>query len=287
MARALVIGGDGQIGSALGARLAEAGWETLATTRHPETAADRRPLLDLSRDLASWRPPEGITLAYLCAAVTSLAQCEADPDGTRRLNVEALWAVAHKLLSAGAFVVLPSTNLVFDGSLPGRAATDSVCPLTEYGRQKAELERRLLVPGERAAVVRLTKVLSPQTRLLREWASKLKAGNPIHPFSDMVMAPVSLELALEALLRVGEKRAAGIMQVSAVEDVTYEAAARQLAACLGAREEQIQPVRAAEAGVTPGAAPPHTTLETSRLSQQIGLAPPLARDMLEAIYSQL
>lgn len=287
MARALVIGGEGQIGAALLTRLAEDGWKTVATSRRLDALDQSHLFLDLSHDLTDWRPPEGVAVAFLCAAVTSVAQCQADPTGTRRLNVDAIWAVSQALLAAGAFIVFPSTNLVFDGSVPCRAATDLVSPLTEYGRQKADLEQLLPGAGGRAAIVRLTKVLGPDTPLLKEWAAKLRAGEAIHPFSDMVMAPITLALATKALLRVGEMRASGITQVSAVEDITYEAAARGLGVCLGSRDEQIQPIRAAEVGVAPEAVPRHTTLDTSRLCQEIGLRPPHAWETLEAIYTQL
>jgi len=287
MAGALVIGGDGQIGAALRARLSEAGWQTTATARHRDSADERQQYLDLSQDLSAWRPSERIAVAYLCAAVTSVAQCQTDPGGTRRVNVDALWAVSQTLLAAGAFVVFPSTSLVFDGSVPCRAATDPVSPLTEYGRQKAELERLLLGAGSQTAVVRLTKVLSPETRLLREWAGKLRAGEAIHPFSDMVMAPITLDLAAEALLRVGERQAAGITQVSAVDDITYAAAARRLAACLRASEGLIQPILASAAGLAPEVAPTHTTLDTTRLCEEIGLQAPQACETLETVYAEL
>jgi len=285
--RALVIGGDGLIGAALGARLAARGWQVLSTTRRAATAARDRLLLDLADDVRDWQPPADLALAYLCAGVTSIAQCEADPSGTRRINVEALCSVACQLLAAGAFVVFPSTNLVFDGALPRRAADDPVGPLTEYGRQKADLEQRLLAAGEQTAVVRLTKVLSPDSRFLREWVTKLRAGETIHPFADMVMAPVTLRLATEALLQVGTRRASGITQVSALEDVTYEAAARRLAMRLGVAAELVQPIRTADAGIAPAAAPRHTTLDPTRLGQELGLSPPHAGETLDEIYAQM
>ena len=287
MARALVIGGDGQIGAALLTRLAEDGWAAVATTRHPEQVNERHLFLDLSDDLTNWRPPADVAVAYLCAAVTSVARCQADPAGTRRLNVDALWTVSQALLAAGAFIVFPSTNLVFDGSVACRAATDPVSPLTEYGRQKATLEQRLLTSGGQTAVVRLTKVLSAENRLFRDWTTQLGAGETIHPFSDMVMAPIALALATEVLLKVGNGRVSGITQVSAAEDVTYEEAARALAVRLGAGDEQIQPIRTAEDGVMPEAVPRHTTLDTSRLCREIGLHPPQPWETLEAVYAQL
>lgn len=286
MSRVLVVGGEGQIGRALRARLTAEGVAVVATTRRREGASQGRVLLDLAADLRDWRPPTGIALAYLCAAVTSLEQCRQDPAGTRRVNVEALGSIGEKLLAAGAFVVFPSTNLVFDGSVPRPAPSDPVCPTTEYGRQKADLERVLLASG-RAAVVRLTKVLSPQTRPLGEWREGLAEGKAIHPFADMVMAPVSLSFAAEVLLRVGRAEVAGITQVSAPQDITYEQAARQLARHFGVSPELVQPITTAQSGRTFEAVPRHTTLDTARLRDELGLQPPGAAEVLAGVFAQM
>src|SRR5437764_879665 len=89
-------------------------------------------------------------------------------------------------------VLIVGADGVFDGQHPHRLPTDPVSPVTEYGRQKAEVERHLLTMDAPAAVVRLTKVLQPGFPLLRGWVDALKIGEPILPFSDMVMAPVTL-----------------------------------------------------------------------------------------------
>jgi len=286
MSAALIVGGDGQIGSALQARLTAEGLAAVATTRRRERAVGERIFLDLAADLREWQPPPGVTLAYLCAAVTSLEQCRQDPAGTRRINVDALRVIGEKLLAGGAFVVFPSTNLVFDGSVPFPGPSDPVCPTTEYGRQKADLERVLLA-HDQAAVVRLTKVLSPQMALFREWARSLRAGQAIQPFADMVMAPVSLGLAVEALWRVGRGRVAGITQVSAAQDITYEQAARQLAQHLGVNRELVQPITTAQTGRTFEAVPRHTALDTTRLRDELGLEPPQAQAILAEVYAEM
>jgi hypothetical protein len=54
------------------------------------------------------------------------------------------------------------TNLVFDGSVPCRNAHDAACPVTEYGRQKAEAEKQLLALGNMAAVVRVHEGHGPR-----------------------------------------------------------------------------------------------------------------------------
>ena len=120
-----------------------------------------------------------------CAADTKLADCEEHPEVTAKINVEATIALANFLRLRGAHLLLLSTNQVFDGSLPNRKVSEQVCPVNEYGRQKAEAER-LILQMPRSAVLRLTKVVHSDLPLLKQWESSLQAGQPIEAFNGFL-----------------------------------------------------------------------------------------------------
>jgi dTDP-4-dehydrorhamnose reductase len=269
----LVVGADGQLGRALFDALAGGGAEVMGTSRRRPPRPGRI-YLDLAAGPQQRALPASIATAYLCAAVTSLAACRQDPSGSRQVNVQRTVEVARMLAGGGAFVVFLSTNLVYDGSVAFRSAQDPTCPRTEYGRQKADAERHLLALGDHAAVVRLTKVLSGQMPLFSRWRSALGKGETIQPFSDLVMAPVSLPFAVYALTQIASLRRPGIFQISGNRDVSYAEAARHLAGRLGASPELVQPVPSQQAGTTLEALPAHTTLEMSRLRSELALEPP-------------
>lgn len=270
----LVVGVDGMLGGALRAALEATGAPTLGTALQPDAPTPGCLRLDLAESVARWPIPDAVSTAFLGAAITSLEACRADPAWTRRINVEGTVRLARLLLDQGAFVIFPSTNLVFDGSASFRRADERPNPQTEYGRQKAEVEAALLVQGRRVAVVRFTKVLAPRLRLLSGWRAALRAGAPVHPFHDMVMSPVPLTFVTQVLLSVAAQQTAGILQVSGAEDVTYAQAARRLADRLGAAPDLVQPISARDAGLPPEWTPPHTTLDTSRLCGDLGLSAP-------------
>jgi dTDP-4-dehydrorhamnose reductase len=100
-------------------------------------------------------------------------------------------------------------------------------------------------------------------RLFQSWIRELKAGKVIHPFSDMIMAPVPLSFAVKVLLEVAGRRVPGIFQVSAIQDVSYAEAAQHIAYKLGADIELVQPTSYRESGV--GFSPLNTSLDASRL----------------------
>lgn len=189
------------------------------------------------------------------------------------MNCTGSIALAHRLTAQGTRVVYLSSNQVFDGHKPMRRADEPVCPLTEYGKQKATTERALLELGERASIVRLTKVLGPKPALLMGWKQALEAGQTITPFHDMHMAPVPLELVVETMIRIGQQNIAGITQISGSQDITYTQAAHHLARRLGCDESLIKPISARQAGLHPDATPAHTTMDGATL-RALGLHPP-------------
>ena len=273
----LVVGADGMIGAALAERFVNEGRRVVGTTHKggPNSAT-----FDLERDAATWPIPPNIAVAYLCAAVTSTEDCRVRPDIARTLNVNRTVTLAYRLMHAGARVVFPSTNMVFDGSVPFQHAEAATCPKTAYGRMKAEAEEQMIALGDHACIVRLTKVIGPRMPLLVRWRELLERQEPVHPFSDMVVAPISLAHAIDALMHVGLGNSCGVFQASSTEDSTYHEVALRLAERLGANKKLIRPVSAAESLGRFEHLPRYTTLDTTRLRVEFGL---VATDVMNSL----
>lgn len=266
----LIVGGEGLLGTALREHARRAGGPVWATLQHlPEPGVPELEQLDLTEPLDTWTPPP-CPAAILCAAIPSLETCRRDPAGTRHVNVTQTVRLAERLRAAGVFVVFPSTNLVFDGTLPGRRAHDPVCPQTEYGRQKAEVEAALATFGPWAAIVRLTKVVSPHWALLRNWTAALQAGQPVRAFADLGCAPIPLDLTARGLLEVARRRLPGLWQFSAETDVAYADLARHLARRLSGDPALVEEISAQATGELEHV-PRHTTLDTTGARRELGL----------------
>jgi dTDP-4-dehydrorhamnose reductase len=262
------------VGNALITRLRQTGACVLGTTRQRENVGEKCIHLDLADDLRQWRPPQPVDVAILCAGETRLQNCKNDPAQTAKINVDGISQLAKNLQRAGAFVIYLSTNQVFDGSVPFRSPRDSRCPVTEYGRQKAEAERRIGEGGVACAIVRFTKILGPQNSLFATWADALRRGQRIQAYSDMMLAPVPLFCVVDILLLIAGRRLAGIFHVSGARDISYETAARIGAGALGADPRLVQPVKAAQNGFDSEPVPLHTKLDMDSLKSVFGIAPP-------------
>ncbi len=280
--RYLIVGVDGLIGRALREHLRELRREVVCTTRREGNARDGAVYLDIADAVEDWDCPDGIDVAVICASVSNLRECKENPVESARVNVEGVVEVAHRLAARGVFIVFLSSSQVFDGTSPLRKADEARCPVTEYGRQKAAAECRIEELGERAAIVRMTKIVDSSWPLLAQWREDLLAGRAVHPFADMVFSPVSLSFATSAICRVAEDRLTGITQVSGKTDISYAQAAYRIAEVLGVDPSLVQPIRTCQSDVYSEPLVRHTTLDMGRLQATLGIEPPDALETVEA-----
>jgi dTDP-4-dehydrorhamnose reductase len=278
----LVVGGDGLIGRALTRRLAGEGRAVLATTRRRGCAGAGRPRLELSENPMDWTPPSPVSVAFLVAAAANQLSCCADPDASRRINVDHTVALARRLVSLGAFVVFTSTNLVFDGEEARYQTCAATHPTSEYGRQKAEAEQALLALGPRVAVVRLTKVLAAEMPLIGGWVAALKAGKPVEAFTDLICAPMPVDFVAEALARIGAQQKGGLFHLSGADEVSYADLARSLAQRLGVDSALVRSTTSVAAGVKLQSLPKHSSLDAHDVAESFSLPPPRLAAVIES-----
>lgn len=289
----LVVGGDGMIGAALAEAFRAEDWLVYASTRRSDSVDMKRPFIDLAA--AADEPPElpDADVTVLAAAVARIGDCEADPEGSRRINVDGTLAVARAMARRGSHVILLSTDKVFDGALARRRHNDATCPQTAYGQQKAAAEMGVLAlgrepgSGQAGAVLRLTKVLEPDMPLLAGWVGDLRAGRAITPFHNLHLAPIGLGMVAGLVGRLAGERAGGVFHCSGAEDRSYVDLARQLAAGLGLDAGRIEPAAATDTAVPAAARVAHTTLDMELERSRWGIPALAFDDCVEALLTAL
>ena len=186
----------------------------------------------------------GYEYAIIAAAITGLGRCETDREYTRARNVTGTLELAGQLAAEGITPVFFSTDNVFDGRTGGYADDAPPSPLNEYGRQKAEVERRLPeVCQGRALILRLGKVFGlvrGDRTLLDEMAGRLTEGQEVAAARDMIFSPVWVGDLVRTILAVQAARATGIVNLCAPEVWSRYDLARAVAAALGADERLVK-----------------------------------------------
>lgn len=92
-----------------------------------------------------------------CAAERFPDKCEADPEGVKRLNVEASRKLVSECNDRDTLLIYISTDYVFDGR-PGAApyeADSPVNPPNFYGETKQAGEQAVLGAGKQSVVFRV------------------------------------------------------------------------------------------------------------------------------------
>jgi len=215
----LVVGGDSQIGLALSEYWHKNNIPFHATTRHKKMFSDYSPIIDLN-NIDNFQNIKIYKSAVICAAITDIAECEKNPDRTKKVNVVGTVELVKQFSTKGTHVVFLSSNQVFDGQHPMQNPNATRNPMTEYGRQKAEVEY-FVENLSNACILRLSKVIHPRLELLKNWEKSLSIGQPIFAFSDMSLSPVSINDVIQKIDSLVRQKAKGIFQLSGVKDISY------------------------------------------------------------------
>jgi dTDP-4-dehydrorhamnose reductase len=126
-----------------------------------EVVAFTRQELDISKSDAARETLAKVNpeLVINAASVTSLETCEENPALSRKVNCEAPEDWAKESGRAGVRFIHLGTDYIFDGKKTSAyLPTDPASPLSRYGKDKAEGEKRVLRANPHALVVRLAWV---------------------------------------------------------------------------------------------------------------------------------
>lgn len=279
----LIIGGKSTIGSALALQL-QSNKLPYYTTSRSRDKNDSSIYLDISQNIADFTPPFSQGIAFLCAGISSLRDCEQDRQHAEYVNVQQLTALAKKLALGRTKLVYFSSNLVFDGKILLPSVGQNTAPQTQYGRHKAAFEQILLSIQPEALVLRLTKILPPAFALFDQWRHAWTQGKAVQAFTDMRVAPVTLEQLVHVIFTLVKRQCHGIWHISPHEEWTYAEVATYLAKAWTYDTRLVQTCSALE-HMPAFFCPQHVALESSATWTKCGLPIPTVVDALQQ-YTQ-
>ena len=159
-------------------------------------------------------------------------------------------------------------------------------PSANTGRQRAEAEAAILgLAG--GAVLRLTKVLSADARLLANWRASLANGEAVTPFRNFPLAPITLDFAVEMIVRIVDAAGAGIFHASGAEDLSYADLALRLASHDGADPGLVRSIDAQAGAIGFDHLPRYSSLEMRTEANDFGLAAPASIDVVDEVLTDV
>jgi dTDP-4-dehydrorhamnose reductase len=291
----LVTGAAGQLGHAMGPRLARMAPrpESLRLTDvrelqlpgggdvHALDITDPAAVLDAVR---TFRPRTVFNLA----AWTNVDGAEARPDDARRLNADAPDYVARAAAEAGALMVHVSTDFVFDGLKPGLYREDDPpTPQSVYGVTKAEGEERVRAAApDRHLVVRTAWLYGAGGKnfILAILAAAGKGG-PLRVVADQVGCPTWTEDLAEALLALVESGSRGTFHACGAGEASRWEQAVEVVRAAGLNVAVEKSATIAKPGVA--TRPVRAVLSTEKLTRATGYRFPPWQESLRAYVRQV
>ena len=189
-------------------------WRMRALTR------DQLDLLDFDtvrREFQKDRPQ----LVIHCAAVSTIAATQANPDLARRVNVEATRLLAE--LAAEVQFIFFSSDLVFDGRKGNYVETDAKNPIQVYGETKAAAEE-IVLKNPKHTIVR-TSLNGGISRagdrgFNEQFRRSLQTASGMKLFTDEFRCPIPAVETARAVWELADKNCAGLFHVAGAEKLS-------------------------------------------------------------------
>lgn len=191
MSRALLLGASGHVGHYLRAELpGSAG--THAASPFPGSI----PFDAQTDDIASLVDKHGpFSHALVLFGIIDPVRCAVDTTA-RDINIDATKRALDGLTSAGVMPIYFSSDYVFDGQRGGYQETDPACPVSSYGKQKAEVEKWIMTNLDSWLILRTAKVYDARhgsstilDTLVDSVQQAKRTGLPITCASDQRFSP--------------------------------------------------------------------------------------------------
>lgn len=287
--RIVVTGASGRLGSMLVDRLVRLGRHEVrawsGTTEGTRGGISLRPV-DLADSQAIDRAlDEDDPEAILHAGCLSTAEAvRRDPERARAVNVDATRQLSEWSSARGRRLVFTSTDLVFDGSRSWYREDDLARPVLAYGQTKLDAEA-YVATSPRGLVARLSLLFGATVSSAPDFftlaLAALRRGEPRSFFVDEFRTPLPYSAAAEALLRLVESDATGIVHVGGRERLSRFDLMRRAATASGIDPALVLPGRQADATLAEPR-PSDVSLDTAWL---VTLFPDLERPPVEAVVA--
>ena len=237
----LVIGGDGQVGRAILSYLNEQNYRAIGTTRRKNKPDI---YFDLLNSDYSFFENINISAVIICASITNFAECDRDSKVTRDINVVGTIRLLQYLANKDIYIIYISSSAVFNGKSKNLSEYEILSPNTVYGSHKADVENFILQSTRlrsNVAIVRPTKIVTLENKLIYESVLSLQNSKSIAMFSDYLLSPISIKYIQTSLFQLLVLKIPGIFHLSGDKDMSYFDLFKKISEAIGVATTQVLP----------------------------------------------
>jgi dTDP-4-dehydrorhamnose reductase len=211
----LIIGADSSLGKGLKERFLKEKIPFDCTSR-------RKKRKNLYFDLRVKKSFKNIAGEYNAAVIfTGISKAiDCHSKKANKINVELTKCLINTLHRHKIFFLFISTNQVFSRKKLTRKG-ERTNPTSEYGLQKVKIEQYIKKTNKNGAVLRLGKVMGCKNNFLGPFLRKLRNGLNVEASKNFYVAPVSLEISLDAISTIMKERIRGVYQISADSSISF------------------------------------------------------------------
>lgn len=225
----IIFGGHGLIGSALSKDIQEHHVVKTSSKAKIVSHSDRffdirsvNPNLFL-RELRQSFPENNFVAAILAMMPFSVDDCYNLREQARDANVHKTKNLINTLVLHGIKPIYLSTDYVFDGQKGLYMEDDVSNPLTEYGKQKFEIETFMRSELDDCLILRLGKVMCTKeigNSLFQNMVSDILRQKEVDLATDQIMGPVLIDDIVLLINKLLARRISGLFHVSNGETVS-------------------------------------------------------------------
>lgn len=161
-------------------------------------------------------------IAIITTAISNIDQCFKEKELAYDINVTKMEKLIKTLNHNGFKVIFLSTDFVFDGKKGNYTEESLQNPITEYGKQKAIIEKRIFNYNPNNVVVRLSKTVSNKNEpknIFFEWLELVNKGVNITCIKGQKFVPTDVEDVADAIERIITNDLNGIYNI--VSNIGY------------------------------------------------------------------
>jgi dTDP-4-dehydrorhamnose reductase len=179
---------------------------------------------------------KNLTHIFLCDGITKIDECKINRNVSYKVNVVNTIKLLGNFINTDVVPIYLSTDMVYSGNEKFYRESDRVSPITEYGRQKVEVEKYIMEGFHRYIILRLTKVFDVKRdgqTLFISWLDSLSHGKTIFSADDIFISPIFIMDAVYVLEKLVSGRHYGIFNLGGKELLTRYEFSKMLAKFFG------------------------------------------------------